>query len=82
MKGQVHNRLRLLRTERGESRQDLAEAVGVNAQTIGYLERGDYGPSLLLGLRLAEHFGAPVETLFSLRPFESVSSILSRSQEK
>jgi DNA-binding XRE family transcriptional regulator len=54
----------------------------VNAQTIGYLERGDYGPSLLLGLRLAEHFGAPVETLFSLRPFESVSSILSRSQEK
>jgi DNA-binding XRE family transcriptional regulator len=82
MKGHVHNRIRLLRTERGESRQDLAEAVGVNAQTIGYLERGDYGPSLLLGLRLAEHFGAPVETLFSLRPFESVSSILSRSQEK
>jgi DNA-binding XRE family transcriptional regulator len=82
MSEHVYNRIRLLRIERGESRKELAEVVGVNAQTIGYLERGDYGPSLLLGLKLAEHFGAPVETLFSLRPFESVSSILSRSQEK
>ena len=42
----IRNRLPVLRAERGLSRQELADAVGVNYQTIGYLERGDYNPSL------------------------------------
>ena len=48
----LFNRIAVLRAERGVSRQDLAEAVGVNYQTIGFLERGDYGPSLKLALSL------------------------------
>jgi len=35
------------------SRQDLAEGIGVNYQTIGYLERGEYNPSLELAFRIA-----------------------------
>lgn len=62
-------RLRLLRTERNLSRQELATAMGVHFQTIGYIERGDYSPSLDLALRIAEHFELPVEAVFSLRPF-------------
>lgn len=65
----IYNRLAVFRTEKGMSRKEVAEAVGVNAQTIGYLERGDYAPSVELALKLAALFGAPVETLFSLRPF-------------
>ena len=65
----LHNRIAVLRAERGLSRRTLADAVDVNVQTIGYLERGDYGPSLELGLRLAAFFEAPVELLFSLAPF-------------
>jgi DNA-binding XRE family transcriptional regulator len=41
----------------------------VHPQTIGYIERGEYRPSLSLSLRLAGHFGVPVEALFSLTPF-------------
>ncbi len=65
----VHNRIQGMRTERGMSRQELAQALGVHYQTIGYLERGESAPSLHLALRLAELFGEPVEGIFSLHPF-------------
>jgi DNA-binding XRE family transcriptional regulator len=68
----VHNRLRQLRTERGVSRRELAEALGVHYQTVGYLERGEYSPSLELALRIAGHFGVPVELIFSLSPFPAI----------
>lgn len=68
----LHNRIRVLRAERGISRRELAEAVQVNQQTIGYLERGDYGPSLELGLKIAAFFGATVDLIFALEPFEGL----------
>ena len=37
----IYNRLPVLRAERGLSRQDLAKALGINYQTVGYLERGE-----------------------------------------
>ena len=61
------------------SRRQLAEAVGVNNQTIGYLERGDYKPSLELAMRIAVYFDVPIELLFSFRPFESVGETLRRA---
>lgn len=64
-----YTRLRLVRTERAISRRDLADQVGVHYQTIGYIERGDYSPSLDLALRIARYFELPVEALFSLEPF-------------
>lgn len=65
----IHNRLSVFRADHSMSRKDLAERVGVNPQTIGYLERGDYAPSVELALKLAAVFDAPVEALFSLKPF-------------
>jgi DNA-binding XRE family transcriptional regulator len=72
----LHNRLAVMRTERGLSRQDLANALDVNYQTIGYLERGEYNPSLELALRTAEYFGVPVEAIFSRKPFTPMSEQL------
>ncbi len=69
----IHNRLTVLRAERGMSRQALAEAIGVNYQTIGYLERGDYNPSLELAFRISELFGLPIEAIFSREPFAPLS---------
>ncbi|HSK22036.1 MAG TPA: helix-turn-helix transcriptional regulator [Egicoccus sp.] len=69
----VHNRIAMLRAERGISRRQLAEAIGVHYQTIGYLERGEYSPSLHLALRIAEFFGVPVEAVFSIEAFPRVS---------
>ena len=65
----IHNRIAVLRAERGITRRQLAEAVGVHYQTVGYLERGEYSPSLYLALRIAEFFEVPVEVIFSTRPF-------------
>ena len=76
----LHNRLALFRVEAGWSRAALADRVGVNPQTIGFLERGQYGPSLELGLKLSAVFGVPVETLFSLVPFQSLASQLTVGQ--
>ncbi len=70
----VHNRIQLLRTERGWSRQQLAELLGVHYQTIGYLERGEYAPSLHLSLRIGALFGLPVDAIFSLDAFPTLSS--------
>ncbi len=75
----MHNRIATLRAERGVSRKDLAEAVSVNFQTIGYVERGDYTPSLELALKIATYFEVPVEVLFSLTPFESLAARLARA---
>jgi DNA-binding XRE family transcriptional regulator len=72
----LHNRLAVLRTERGLSRQDLANALNVNYQTIGYLERSEYNPSLELALRAAEYFSLPVEAIFSRHPLRPMSEQL------
>ncbi|AIJ25581.1 MULTISPECIES: helix-turn-helix transcriptional regulator [Amycolatopsis methanolica group] len=69
MSESIYNRIAMLRAERGISRRQLAEAVGVHYQTIGYLERGEYSPSLYLALRIAEYFEVPVEVIFSTQPF-------------
>ncbi|QKJ25782.1 helix-turn-helix transcriptional regulator [Aquiluna borgnonia] len=62
----VANRIEELRTLSGLSRQELAEQVGVHYQTIGYIERGEYSPSLVLALRIASVLGAKVEEIFWL----------------
>lgn len=69
----LYNRIAVLRAERGISRQDLADVLGVNYQTIGFLERGDYGPSLKLAFSIAAYFGLPVEAIFSTEPFRPLS---------
>jgi putative transcriptional regulator len=74
----VHDRIAVLRADRGVSRRELADAVGVHPQTIGYLERGEYAPSLALALRIARFFDLPVEAVFSLDPLPSLSSELLR----
>ncbi|MFA9429013.1 helix-turn-helix transcriptional regulator [Egicoccus sp. AB-alg2] len=68
----VHNRIAMLRTERRVSRREFAEALGVHYQTVGYLERGEYSPSLHLALKIAAFFEVPVEVVFSLEPFPRI----------
>jgi putative transcriptional regulator len=72
----IHNRVKILRVEKGLSRKDLADALGVNFQTIGYLERGDYNASLELAFKLAEFFELPLDMVFSPRPFKPLAQQL------
>lgn len=72
----VYNRVAVLRAEHGISRRALAEALGVHYQTVGYLERGEYSPSLDLAFRISEYFGLPIEAIFSRRPFPRLSDLV------
>ena len=62
----VVNRIEELRLAKGISRQQLADAVGVHYQTVGYIERGEYSPSLVLALQIAKVLSTPVEKIFKL----------------
>jgi len=66
----VYNRIEVARCEIGLSRQELADKVGVHYQTIGYLERQEYSPSLVLALRIAKELNQEVSQLFSLNPIK------------
>jgi putative transcriptional regulator len=66
----VYNRIEAARNLAGLTRQELADKVGVHYQTIGYLEREEYSPSLVLALRISQVFNQEISELFSLTPFK------------
>ncbi|MFD6393267.1 MULTISPECIES: helix-turn-helix transcriptional regulator [Nocardia] len=72
----IFNRIAVLRAEHRMSRAALADAVNVNVQTIGALERGDHYPSLDLALRICDVFELPVEAVFSRTEFGPLSAEL------
>ena len=66
----VFNRIEDARLALGLTRQELADEVGVHYQTIGYLEREEYSPSLVLALRIAKSLNQEVSELFSQTQFK------------
>ncbi len=66
MKEYVANEINRLRTAKGATQEELADAVRVSRQTIIAIERGKYTPSVLLALKLAKYFNTPVEKLFTI----------------
>lgn len=72
----LFNRIAVLRAERQLSRSDLASALDISYQTVGYLERAEFNPSLELAFRISEHFGVPIEAIFSRTPFTPMSTHL------
>ncbi|RKX29506.1 MAG: transcriptional regulator [Candidatus Zixiibacteriota bacterium] len=72
----LFNRISVLRQERNISRKELAKKIGVNFQTVGYLEREEYNPSLDLAFRISECFGLPIDLVFSTEPMRPLSEEL------
>jgi putative transcriptional regulator len=62
----IVNRVKELRTTRGWTQEQLADAVGVSRQSINSIERDRYVPSLPLALTFARVFGCPTDEIFSL----------------
>jgi putative transcriptional regulator len=60
----LKNILKELRTTRGWSQGDLADALGVSRQSVNALETGKYDPSLPLAFRIARLFGMRIEEVF------------------
>ncbi len=62
----LQNRLKEYRARLNINQQELGKLVKVSRQTISLIERGDYHPSVVLALRLAEVFSCRVEDLFNM----------------
>lgn len=63
----IATRLRELRTARDLTQAQLADLIGVSRQTINYMEKGDYTPSVKLALLLARVLEVAVEDIFTLQ---------------
>ena len=66
----IINRVFELRKEINVTQEDLAKAVKVSRQTIIAIEKGNYIPSLLLGLKIARFFKKPIEKMFIYKKYE------------
>ncbi len=58
------NRLKELRARHDLSQLELAQKVGVRRETIVFLEKGKYNPSLKLAHDIAKVFGEAIESVF------------------
>ena len=64
MKAYVTNNVLRLRKEKNVTQEAFADAVGVSRQTVIAIEKGNYIPSLLLGLKIAKFFNKQLEEVF------------------
>ncbi|MCK5465084.1 MAG: helix-turn-helix transcriptional regulator [Bacteroidales bacterium] len=60
----MHNRIKELRARHGFTQDDLARRVGVRRETIVFLEKGKYNPSLKLAYDIARTFNEMIEEVF------------------
>ena len=63
---QLRNRLKELRARDSLNQTELARLAGVSRQTISLIERGEYTPSIVIALKIANIFNENVENVFRL----------------
>ena len=61
----MKTRIKELREKFGITQEALADKVDVTRQTILFLEKGKYNPSLRLAYNIARLFNAKIEDVFS-----------------
>jgi len=60
----IKTRIRELRARYELTQEELADRVGVSRQTMLYLEKGKYNPSLLLAYKVAQALNCAIEEVF------------------
>jgi len=60
----VKNIVSDLRKEKNVTQEEFAKAVGISRQTVIAIEKGNYVPSLLLGLKIALFFKKSINDIF------------------
>ena len=62
----IKTRIREYRARYDMSQEDLAKKAGVRRETIGFLEKGKYNPSLALAWKIAKIFNTTIEDIFTI----------------
>ncbi|MDF1560547.1 MAG: helix-turn-helix transcriptional regulator [Bacteroidales bacterium] len=60
----MNNRIKEYRARYNLTQDDLAKKVNVRRETIVFLEKNKYNPSLKLAHDIASVFGVPIEEIF------------------
>jgi len=60
----VKTRIKELRARQGMTQAELAAKVGARRETILFLEKGRYNPSLKLAFKVARALGSTIEEVF------------------
>lgn len=68
---EIQSQVRRYRLSKDLTQQQLADQIGVTRQTILFIEKAKYTPSVALALQLAEILEASVETLFQINKGET-----------
>lgn len=62
----MNNRIKELRARDGLTQSDLAKLVDIRRETIVFLEKGKYNPSLRLAFDISKVFNLKIEEIFDL----------------
>lgn len=62
----LKNRLKELRARDSVNQTEMAKLAGVSRQTISLIERGEYTPSVVIALKIAQVFQEPLESVFRI----------------
>ena len=62
----IKTRIKEYRARYDMSQEDLARKAGVRRETIGFLEKGKYNPSLALAWKIAKIFNTTIEDIFTI----------------
>lgn len=62
----MNNRIRELRARHNLTQEELALKVNVRRETIVFLEKNKYNPSLKLAFSIARVFGLTIEEVFEM----------------
>ncbi|NLV27453.1 MAG: helix-turn-helix transcriptional regulator [Methanomicrobiales archaeon] len=60
----MYTRIKELRARCGLTQAELAEQVGVRRETIVFLEKGKYNPSLRLAIQISVILKTPINEIF------------------
>jgi putative transcriptional regulator len=60
----MKNKIKLLRVESNLTQEELSKLVGVRRETIVFLEKNQYNPSLLLSYKISKVFNLSIEEVF------------------
>ncbi len=64
----MKTRIKELRARHDLTQEELAKKVNVRRETIVFLEKGKYNPSLRLAYDIAQVFQMPIEDVFLFYP--------------
>lgn len=64
-----NTKIKVLRTEKNITQEQLATCIGVSRGTILEIERGTFNPSLKLAFKIAQYFNEKIDDIFELEGY-------------